>query len=156
MMKLFDLLQRRPEVFFRALSLITLLGALAVWGRVDFINAYDLHLTIYHGLSGVVISLLFLLVSGCYGWLSRPNRSFSPRRMRWHLLISLAGPLGSLPVFLLGRKIALPITDLLQYAADMQFNDRLMLVSIGLWLITLLRQAIFLIQFFKVFRHSNE
>lgn len=154
-MKLFDLLQRRPEVFFRALSLITLLGALSVWGRVDFINAYDLHLTIYHGLSGFVISLLFLLVSGCYGWLSRRNRSFSPKRIRWHLLISLAGPLGSLPVFLLGRKIDLPITDLLQYAADMQFNDRLMLVSIGLWLVTLTRQAIFLIQFFKVFRHSN-
>jgi len=151
-MNYFDIIQRRPQLFFRVLALFTFLGALAVWGRVDYINAYEVHIAISHGVLGVVISILFLLISIAYDLLLRRKKDVKQKSVRGHILFSIVGPLGSLPVFLLGRRIVMPITDLLQYAADMQFNDRLMLLSVGLWLITLLRQVMFLIQFFRVCR----
>lgn len=148
-------ISQRPEVYFWTLALGTCLGALSVWGRVDFINAYDIHVAISHGISGLIISILFFLVGVCYNVLSRRNTSLHLKRVRRHILISLVGPMGSLPLFLLGRKISMPITDLLQYATDMQFNDRLMLLSIGLWLITLIWQVMFLIRYIRFLRQPN-
>lgn len=143
---------KRPEIFFRYLSIAVFIGGILVWNRVDFVNAYEVHFSIPYGISGVLISILFLLVSMAYKRGSQQGKTYASKAIRWHLLLSATGPLGTLPVLVLSRKITLPVTDLLQYASDMQFNDRLMLLCIGLWLITLVKQVLFLISFIRGYR----
>jgi hypothetical protein len=53
------------------------------------------------------------------------------------------GPIGALLAALLRREIELPVTDLLQFAADTRYNDRILLASYALWLVTILGQLAF-------------
>ena len=146
---------KRPELFFRYLSIAVFFGGILVWNRVDFVNAYDVHFSISYGIAGIAIALLFFVVSMAYKKAAQRGESQTIKGVRWHIFLSSLGPLGTLPVLMLSRKITLPVNDLIQYAADMQFNDRLMLLSIGLWLIALIWQVLFLIRFLRFLRHTN-
>lgn len=146
---------KRPELFFRYLSFAVFFGGILVWNRVDFVNAYDVHFSIPYGIAGIAIALLFFLVSVAYKKAGQSRKFHTIKGVRWHILLSSVGPLGTLPVLMLSREIILPVNDLMQYAADMQFNDRLMLLSIGLWLIALIWQVLFLFRFLRFLGQTN-
>jgi len=145
-------LVQKPYLFFWGLVPLILLASFLLGGTVYYLNAYDVHLAVpYRELGFLFASGAFALGAG-YWMVLRGGRKLSARITAIHLVATLVGPIGALLATLLHREIELPVTDLLQYAADTQYNDRILLASYALWLVTIFGQAAFLINLFLAFR----
>ncbi|MFM1877606.1 MAG: hypothetical protein RLZZ241_472 [Bacteroidota bacterium] len=139
----------KPTVFFWILAMLMVLVSFVVGDLTGFVNLYDTHVAVAQKDMAIWAGLIFFLVGLTYWMASKRHRLPSTKRLRLHIWFSLAGPLSTIPVMLFSRNIVYPITDLIQYAEDMQFNDRLLLICFGLWLITLLSQLIFTLLLFR-------
>lgn len=139
----------RSHQFFWILAIVMILVAIFAGDLTGFVNLYDTHFAVSQKNLAIFAGLIFFLVGLTYWIASKRHRQPSKKRLRLHILFSLLGPLSTIPVVLFSRNIVYPISDLIQYAEDMQFNDRLLLVCFGLWFITLISQLIFILLLFR-------
>lgn len=145
-------LLQHPYYFFWGLIPVILLIAFLLGDTAYYLNVYDLHLAVpYRELGFLVASVSFAIGAGYWMVLKRKRR-LSPGLTAFHILITLVGPVGAMLAALLKRTISLPVTDILQYAADTQYNDRLLLASYGLWLVTILGQLVFPVNLWRALR----
>ena len=144
----------KPYLFFWGLVPLILLASVLLGDVVYYLNVYDLHQAIpYRELGFLIASVAFALGAGYWMALKRKRR-LSTRLNAVHILLTLVGPIGAMLATLLKRDIALPVTDVLQYAADTQYNDRLLLASYALWLATILGQLVFPVNLLRAFRQK--
>ncbi len=134
---------QKPYYFFWALIPVILLVSFILGDRVYYLNAYDVHQAIPYRELGILIAVVALALGTGYWMVLGRKWKLSIRLNTWHIVLTLAGPIGALLATLLKREIVLPVTDVLRYAADTQYNDRLLLVSYALWLVTILGQLVF-------------
>lgn len=139
----------KPYIFFWGLVPVILLVSFLLGDIVYYLNVYDLHLAIPYRELGFLIAAVAWVIGAGYWTLSKRGREFSARLTAFHLLVTLVGPLGALLASALRREIALPVTDVLQYAADTQYNDRILLASYALWLVTIFGQVAFPVNLFR-------
>lgn len=139
----------RPRNFFWILTILMALAAIFAGDRTGFVNLYETHFAVSQRGMALLAVLIFLSMGWMYGLAAKKSWPISKKRIRNHVLFSLAGPLSTLPVLFFSRTVAYPITDLIEYSADMQFNDRLLLTCFGFWLATLLSQLFFAVLLFK-------
>ncbi len=133
----------KPYLFFWGLVPLILLASFLLGNVVYYLNVYDIHLALPYRELGILIAVVALALGTGYWMVLGRKWKLSTRLNAWHILLTLAGPVGALLATLLKREIILPVTDVLQYAADTQYNDRLLLASYALWLVTILGQLIF-------------
>lgn len=133
----------KPYFFFWGLVPLILLASFLLGDTVYYLNVYDVHLAIPYRELGILISVVALALGTGYWIVLKRMWKLSARLNTWHILLTLVGPVGALLAKILKREIVLPVTDVLQYAADTQYNDRLLLASYALWLVTILGQLVF-------------
>ena len=145
----------KPYAFFWGVIPLILLVSFLFGDTVYYLNVYDLHQALpYRELGFLIASLSFAIGAGYWMALKR-KRVLSPGLNTFHMLVTLVGPVGAMLATLLKRPISLPVSDVLQYAADTQYNDRILLASYALWLVTILGQVVFPVNLFRAFRRKT-
>ncbi len=147
---------QKPYYFFWGLIPVILLVSFWLGDIVYYLNVYDIHLAIPYRELGILITVIALSLGTVYWMVLGRKWKLSVRLNAWHILLTLVGPLGALLATLLKREIVLPVTDVMQYASDTQYNDRLLLASYALWLVTIVGQLVFPVNLFGAFRRKRE
>ena len=144
----------KPYLFFWGLVPLILLASFLLRDVVYYLNVYDLHLAInYLELGFLIASVAFAEGTG-YWMVFKRKSPLSLSLNTLHIMLTLVGPIGAMLATLMKRDITLPVTDVLQYAADTQFNDRLLLASYALWLVTIMGQLVFPVNLFRALRQK--
>ena len=149
-------LVQKPYYFFWGLIPVILLVSFWLGDIVYYLNVYDIHLAIPYRELGILIAVVALSLGTGYWMVLGRKWKLSVRLNAWHIVLTLVGPVGALLADLLKREIALPVTDVLQYASDTQYNDRLLLASYALWLVTIFGQLVFPVNLIRAFRGKRE
>lgn len=134
---------QKPHLFFWGLVPLILLVSFLFGDMVYYLNAYDVHLAVPYRELGFLIAAVALALGTGYWMVLKCQWKLSVLLSTWHILLTMVGPIGALLASLMKREIDLPVTDVLQYAADTQHNDRLLLASYALWMVTILGQLVF-------------
>ena len=146
----------KPYYFFWGLIPVILLVAFWLGDIVYYLNVYEIHLAIPYRELGILIAVVALSLGTGYRMARGRKWKLSLRLNAWHILLTLVGPVGALPANLLKREIVMPVADVLQYASDTQYNDRLLLASYALWLVTIFGQLVFPVNLIRAFRGKRE
>lgn len=146
---------QKPYYFFWGLLPVILLLSFLLGETVYYLNVYDLHQALPYRELGFLIAALSFAMGAGYWMVLKPGRKLSGRLTGFHLVVTLIGPLGALLATLLRREIELPVTDLLQYAADTQYNDRILLASYILWMVTIVGQMAFPLNLWHALRKKG-
>ena len=148
-------LVQKPYYFFWGLIPAILLVSFWLGDIVYYLNAYDIHLALPYREVGFLIAAVSLALGTGYWMVLKRRWKLSARLNALHIVLTLAGPIGAMLATLLKREITLPVRDVLQYAADTQYNDRLLIASYALWLLTILGQLVFPANLFRAFRRKG-
>lgn len=134
---------QKPYYFFGGLIPVILLVSFLLGKTVYYLNVYDLHLGLPYREFGFLIAAVAFTIGAGYWMVLTRGRKLAKRLTAFHIVATLVGPIGALGAALLRREIELPVTDLLQFAADTRYNDRILLASYALWMLTILGQLAF-------------